>query len=39
MAHFFKKKHLIFVWWLWEETRVLTVVSSNPSTFFYIDLL
>ena len=26
------------VWWLWEETRVQKVVSSNPGTLYWIDI-
>ena len=26
------------VYWLWEETRVLKVVGSNPSTIFLMDI-
>ena len=24
------------VWWLWEETHVLKVVGSNPSTIYWM---
>ena len=26
------------VWWLWEETHVLKVVCSNPSTVYWMDI-
>ena len=26
------------VWWLWEETRVLKFVGSNPSTIYWMDI-
>ena len=26
------------VWWLWEETHVSKVVSSNPDTIYWMDI-
>ena len=26
------------VWWLWEETHVLMVMDSNPSTAYWMDI-